>query len=139
MPFMTIETKHSNPRDWDALCEHILELAHRRAESLLAAGADEDAFDRGARSLRTLMSSAESATRMKREEAREREPNDQSAGADALTEGDIEETYRRIYGVVERMEREDAAGGPGNGAQGDAADAGASCGSGGAAVAGERP
>ncbi len=63
---------------WNALLERIAVLAHRRSKSLLnCTGEDDDAFDRGARTLRTLMSSAEVAHRLKRDETKETAADDQ--------------------------------------------------------------
>ena len=95
--------------DWNALSARIQKLAHRRSRSLLA-DHDDDAFDRGARSLRTLMSAAEVAARMKRDEEKERETDDQTAGRHDFSEEDIEAAYRRVSETVDRLEREDAAG-----------------------------
>ena len=124
-------------RSWEALAARIQKLAHRRSRSLLA-DHDEDAFDRGARALRTLMSAAEVANRMKREEEKERETDDRRASGQGLTEADIEAAYRKIFNTVERVECEDAGTGSGNAAQGDGADAPSGSGGGAKAVAGER-
>ena len=84
--------------DWNALSARIQQLAHRRSRTLLA-DHDDDAFDRGARSLRTLMSAAEVAIRMRREEAKERETDDGRASGQGLTEQDSEDAYRLIDAV----------------------------------------
>lgn len=124
--------------DWNALSARIQKLAHRRSRSLLA-DHDEDAFDRGARALRTLMSAAEVAARMKREEEKERETDDRRASGQGFTEADIEEAYRRVSETVDRLEREDAGAGSGNAAPQDRSDADSGAGDGADALGGERP
>ena len=109
MPSMMNETENIKPsKDWDALCETILELAHRRAESLARSGEDEDAFDRGARSLRTLMCSAEAASRMKRQEAKEQE-NDGEPDLPEVADDAIRALKRKLEKQIERIEAEDSA------------------------------
>ena len=143
MPSMNTETKNSNSNaagengeSWNALHARIVKLAHRRSQSLLAGDDEDETFDRGARALRTLMSAAEVANRMKREEDKER--HEQTASGSGFSEDDIEAAYRKIYRTVERLERDGDADRSGARAKDDAAAAGAACGDGGEAVAGER-
>ncbi len=106
LPSPTPETYRADEEgeDWNALSARIQKLAHRRSRSLLA-DHDDDAFDRGARSLRTLMSAAEVAGRMRREEAKERETHEQAAGRHDFTE--IESTFQnarlaQFFGAAKR-------------------------------------
>ena len=123
--------------DWSALSQRIQQLAHRRSETLLA-DHDDDAFDRGARALRTLMSAAEVAHRMKREEAKERDTDDRRASGQGFTEADIEAAYRRVSETVDRLEREDAGSGGGDAAHEDGSLEASGEGTGGDALGAER-
>ncbi|WP_375203636.1 hypothetical protein [Hyphococcus sp.] len=143
-PETTPETNGADAEseDWCALSARIQKLAHRRSRSLLA-DHDDDAFDRGARSLRTLMSAAEVASRMRREEEKERETDDQAAGRHDFTEKDIEAAYRRVSETVDRLQREDAArddvgGGSKDATHQDGSAAGSGAAGGGEALEGER-
>ncbi|WP_375205586.1 hypothetical protein [Hyphococcus sp.] len=132
----TVRTEEED-EDWNALSARIQKLAHRRSRSLLA-DHDEDAFDRGARALRTLMSAAEVANRMKREEEKERETDDRRASGQGFTEADIEEAYRRVSDTVDRLAQEDAGSRSGDAAHQDRSVAGSGAAGSGETVAGER-
>ncbi len=133
------DTEHSPEmsESWNALLERIGLLAHRRSKSLLAGDSeDDDAFDRGARSLRTLMSAAEVAQRMKREEAKDKDPDDASATA-GITEAAIEAAYRKVSDTVDRLERDESQRGSADAADQDGNLADGGGGAGGDALGGE--
>ncbi|WDI32161.1 hypothetical protein PUV54_03015 [Hyphococcus flavus] len=95
-------------QSWDALHDRIRTLALRKSEAMLGAYAEEEEFDRSARSLRMLMSAAEVAGRMKREEEKEAKPHDQAPAKPAVTEERIAEVYREIERGVDRFEEREA-------------------------------
>ena len=102
------DTDHQNDpeRSWARLYERIRLLALRKSLVMLDADESEAGeFDRSARALRTLMSAAEVALRMKRDEAKECETNDQAPAKPAVTDAHIAEIYREIEQSVERFER----------------------------------
>ncbi len=68
---------------------------------------EADAFDRGARALRTLMSAAEVARRMKHHDLKEQELHDAGETAPVVSDERIGEVYRSIADTVDRIERED--------------------------------
>ncbi|MHA7871154.1 MAG: hypothetical protein ACX939_02270 [Hyphococcus sp.] len=136
---MTNASAHNPPatdkRSWESLYERIRLLALRRSEAMVDAPEGEpDAFDRGARALRTLMGAAEVARRMKREDAREQESHDAGETAPVVSDERIRKVYREIEAAVERIEREDE-----DGAGDRGSDAAAPSGTGGKALESERP
>ncbi|MEM9617540.1 MAG: hypothetical protein AAF936_06230 [Pseudomonadota bacterium] len=67
----------ADQKSWEALYERIRTLALKRSAVMIDEPEDEaDAFDRGARALRTLMSAAEVARRMKHQDLKEQELHD---------------------------------------------------------------
>lgn len=92
---------------WSILHARIRQLALQRSALLLAeAGEEAEVFDRGARALRTLMSAAQVAGRMRREEAKEtelHEPTHPPAASDA----EIENVYQSVKRAVRLVEERD--------------------------------
>ncbi len=115
MPSMT-EKRPQNPspentpdtdeQSWDQLFDNIRVLALRRSEELLSEKDDSDVFDRGARSLRTLMSSAEVAQRMIRGEEKETE-TDEGSQDPVISDEDIRRVKRKLERQISRIEKED--------------------------------
>lgn len=106
---MTNQTqKQSKPADddWQSLYARIRQLAYQRSVALLATEDEPDSFDRGARSLRTLMSAAEIARRMKFEEQKEQDAHDPAQDT-AISDDAIRRVKRRIDRQIARIERED--------------------------------
>lgn len=119
-PVMKNTSNHNPPatdqQSWDALYERIRVLALKRSAAMVDAPEEEpDVFDRGARALRTLMGAAEVARRMKREDAKEQDLNEREKPAPIVSDKRIEDVYREIEAVVDRIEKEDEerAGDPG--------------------------
>ena len=108
---MTNQPKHNaQPKDddWQSLYARIRQLAHQRSLALLETEDEPEGFDRGARSLRTLMSAAEIARRMKFEEEKERNVH-ATAKDPAISDDAIRRIKRRIDRQIARIEREDRA------------------------------
>ena len=99
----------ADEKSWDQLYERIRQLALRRSAVMIDEPQDEaDAFDRGARALRTLMSAAEVARRMKNQDAKKDNLNDGQERPPTVSDEKIRDVYRSIEGAVERIEHEDA-------------------------------
>ncbi len=114
-------------QSWERLYERIRVIALRRTAVLMEEEAVDEAFDRGARALRTLMSAAEIARRMKTQDEKETDLHDGASKTPAYSDEDIRNIYRDITARVERIEREEEekADGPvTDGAGGDRAGAG---------------
>ena len=97
--------KPSQPEDinglWSTLVDQIRLLAVTRAASLSHCSFDEDSeFDRGARSLRTLMSAAEIAMRMARLEQKDDALAEENAAPDIS-----EERLNALYVDIARRTR----------------------------------
>ncbi|MEO1243210.1 MAG: hypothetical protein AAFX54_14970 [Pseudomonadota bacterium] len=100
----------ADQKSWEALYERIRTLALKRSAVMIDEPEDEaDAFDRGARALRTLMSAAEVARRMKHQDLKEQELHDAGETAPVVSDERIGEVYRSIADTVDRIEREDGA------------------------------
>ncbi len=130
----------TDEKSWERLFDDIRVLALRRAAGLLTEQNDADAFDRGARSLRTLMSSAEAARRMVRDEAKE--SDDQQSQEPAISDEQIADVYREIESRVADVAAElggDAAGKVDREADRRGDHAAGVSGAGGEAVGDERP
>ncbi|MEM8935653.1 MAG: hypothetical protein AAGC77_04530 [Pseudomonadota bacterium] len=95
-----------DPDSWEALYARIRVLAARRAEGMIYEDDETDAFDRGARALRTLMSAALVARRMKSEDAKDAELNDEQAAERPIADEDIQKIYRSVAASVARCEDE---------------------------------
>ncbi|MEO1135004.1 MAG: hypothetical protein AAFW68_00160 [Pseudomonadota bacterium] len=101
----TALTQDAPEESWRALHERIKALAHRRSKAMLSAyGEDDETFDKGARALRTLMSAAEVANRMEREEAKDETPHEEGAGRTPLTSEVIEAEYEKIRNTISALE-----------------------------------
>ena len=99
----------SEEADWSRLYARIREIALARAAALAAQDAEaDDAFDRGARALRTLMGAADIARRMKDQDAKEKELNARQAPL-AVSDNRIREIKAGVERQVERIAREDRA------------------------------
>ncbi|NOX84287.1 MAG: hypothetical protein GXP06_15135 [Alphaproteobacteria bacterium] len=92
---------------WERLYERIRVIALRRTAALMEEDAVDEAFDRGARALRTLMSAAEIARRMKNQDEKETDLHDGASKTPAYSDEDIRNIYRDITARVERIEREE--------------------------------
>ncbi|WP_425411092.1 hypothetical protein [Hyphococcus sp.] len=118
---MTNELKNQTPlnapstdeKSWNRLFDNIRELALHRSETLLEEKGDEKAFDRGARVLRTLMSSAEVAQRMLRNE--EKEPDDNETGEPVVSDERAAAIYRKIERQVTDIAEKESGGTVGRG------------------------
>ncbi len=113
---------------WEPLYERIRVIALRRTSALMKEDAVDEAFDRGARSLRTLMSAAEIARRMKTQDEKETDLHDGAPKTPSYNDEDIRKIYRDIVARVDRIEREEQANAAeqvGGGAEDDCAGAGA--------------
>jgi hypothetical protein len=111
LPAETPNTDETAPaeKSWTLLYDRIRTLALRKSFTMLEEDETQgEEFDRGARALRTLMSAAEVSLRMKREEAKETGRHEQGASRPIVTDERIEAEWRRISGVVERLESADA-------------------------------
>jgi hypothetical protein len=116
-------------QSWERLYQRIRVIALRRTAALMEEDAVDEAFDRGARALRTLMSAAEIARRMKTQDEKETDLHDGAPKTPSYSDEDIRNIYRDITARVERIEREEqqnAADPIGGGAEGDRAGAGTS-------------
>lgn len=103
--------------DWARLYARIREIALVRAAALAAQDAEAgDDFDRGARALRTLMSAADIARRMKDQDAKEKDLNAQNAPP-AVSDERIRDLKADIERKIERIEREGRADCPGGDGQ----------------------
>lgn len=113
-PMMKNEPQNQTPanapstdeKSWDRLFDNIRELALHRSEKLLEHKDDEKAFDRGARVLRTLMSSAEVAQRMLRHEEKETD-TDEASQDPVVSDEDIRRVKRKLERQIARIEKED--------------------------------
>ncbi len=94
-------------QSWERLYERIRVIALRRTAALMEEDAVDEAFDRGARALRTLMSAAEIARRMKNQDEKETDLHDGASKTPAYSDEDIRNIYRDITARVERIEREE--------------------------------
>jgi hypothetical protein len=115
-------------QSWERLYERIRVIALRRTAVLMEEDAIDEAFDRGARALRTLMSAAEIARRMKTQDEKETDLHDGASKTPAYNDEDIRNIYRDIVARVDRIEREEQANAAeqvGDGAKDDCAGAGA--------------
>lgn len=97
----------TDAQDWDALYARIRKLALEKSERMIRSDDEDEAFDRSARSLRTLMSAAEAVRRMKAKDEKEAEPHEETGREPALTEDRIKEVYQSIEDAVARVEREE--------------------------------
>ena len=103
-------------RNWSALYAKIYDIADKRADALAAEYEIDEAFDRGVRSLRTLMSAAEVSRRMKQADDKEQTADDAKAETPALNDAELEQIFDEVLARVERIEEasgEDGAGGGG--------------------------
>ncbi len=92
---------------WQALYDRIRMLALRRSSALAADETlSEDAFDRGARALRTLMGAAEIARRIKQSDAKEKTAHEEDRKPPAFTDEEIEALYETVSAQVDRIERQ---------------------------------
>ena len=102
-------------RNWKQLSDNILTLALEKSERMIDEDCvDDAAFDRDARDLRLLMSSAEIAARMNRQNEKDRRPNDEQTRQREHTEEELDDIFRRVTARVdglaagERARRKDA-------------------------------
>lgn len=94
----------TDEESWDALYARIRFLALQRSEAMARdAFEEEDAFDRGARSLRALMGAAEISRRMKCEDDKEKDLNDLRPDKPVSDER-IEKVYRTIERSVAELQ-----------------------------------
>jgi hypothetical protein len=102
-----VQTPDTDKQSWEQLYDRIRVLTLMRSAVMLDEPADEaEAFDRGARSLRTLMGAAEISRRMKQEDAKEQGLNDEKTRTPVTSDEGINEVYRAVEQSVERIERE---------------------------------
>lgn len=102
-----IQTNAQGENGWQALKETIKALAVRKTGAMLhASDADDEVFDRSARTLRTLMSAAEIARRMIAQEAKDQEFNDQAKEPPAITDDDIQKIYHDVQRKIEKIANE---------------------------------
>ncbi len=92
---------------WEPLYERIRVIALRRTSALMEEDVVDEAIDRGARSLRTLMGAAEIARRMKTQDEKETDLHDGAPKTPSYNDEDIRKIYRDIVARVERVEREE--------------------------------
>jgi len=93
--------------DWSALYARIRLLALSRTETMAAIAIDEvDSFDRGARALRTLMSAAEIARRMKAQDEKESDLHE-AGKVPVITDEKIRDIKTRLETQIARLEQED--------------------------------
>jgi|GEM_PF-7092859 len=93
---------------WKQLSQNILSLALGKSERMIAEeSVDDAAFDRDARDLRLLMSSAEIADRMDRRCEKDRRPNDEEAAPRDYTEEELDDIFKRVTTRVDALEREE--------------------------------
>ncbi len=97
-------------RDWKQLSENILTLALGKSERMIEEDeVDDAAFDRDARDLRLLMSSAEIAARMSRHNEKDRSPHDEQALPREHTEEELDDIFRRVVSRVDELEADEQA------------------------------
>lgn len=105
----TEEAAAAPGESWARLYDRIRLLALTRAAAMTGDAALEDEperFDRGARALRTLMSAAEVARRMKEQDAKEHDLNVQTQ-LPAVSDERIRDIKRRLEAQIDRIEQED--------------------------------
>lgn len=113
--------KQTDGESWARLYERIRVIAHRKTAALIDGPEEDDgAFDRGARALRTLMSAAEIARRMKLQDEKDERPDDEDEKLPAFSDEDIRRLYRDVEARLDRIENETDADGQRDGAEGDA-------------------
>ncbi len=104
-----VKTPNTEKEDWAPLYGRIRKLALRRSAVMIDDPEDAiDDFDRGARALRTLMSAAEVARRMKTLDAKEDALHDGQERPPIISDAKIREVYNAITETVERIAGEDA-------------------------------
>ena len=104
------DTLHTDDRDWRQLSQNILTLALGKSERMIAEDCiDDAAFDRDARDLRLLMSSAEIAKRMNRHNEKDRRPDDEQALPREHTEEELDDIFRRVSARVDAFDIDERA------------------------------
>lgn len=95
--------------DWQALYGRIRVLAMAKASMMAGRGYEEEEFERGARTLRTLMGAADIARKLKDHDADDKEVNEESE-VPAVTDERIRRIKEGIGKQVDRIERMECAG-----------------------------
>ena len=91
-------------RDWKQLADNILTLALEKSGRMIDIDCvDDAAFDRDARDLRLLMSSAEIAARMSRQNEKDSRPNDEQTRPRERTEEELDDIFRRVTARVDQL------------------------------------
>lgn len=99
------DAPHTDDRDWRQLSANILMLALGKSERMIAEDCvDDAAFDRDARDLRLLMSSAEIADRMNRQNEKDRRSNDEQTLPQERTEEELDDIFRRVSARVDAFD-----------------------------------
>lgn len=108
-------TPHPDEGKWSALFANIRELAMRKSERMLRNdNLDEDDAGRDARSLRTLMGSAEVAARLKHLDEKEQSPDGETQRPYGQTEEELDEVFERVRARIDRLAAEESARGGGS-------------------------
>ncbi len=114
LPVMTKKQIHNPPekdtgtddQGWGQLYDRIRQLSLRRSALMLAETIDEDdAFDRGARALRTLMGAAEISRRMKLQDAKEQSLDDEQETGPIVSDARIQEICQSVEQSIDRAEK----------------------------------
>ena len=97
----------STDENWSVLYARIRTLAASKAAAMATQEAcDDEEFDRGARALRTLMSAADIARRLKDRDAEEKDLNARNASP-AVSDARIRDLKARLEDQIDRLEREE--------------------------------
>lgn len=95
--------------DWSGLYARIRTLALSKAAAMAGQDIQDDGeFDRGARALRTLMSAADIARRLKDQDATEKDLNARQAPP-SVSDARIRDLKTRIEEQIHRIERDERA------------------------------
>ncbi len=100
----------ADERSWRQLSDNILTLALGKSERMIGEECvDDAAFDRDARDLRLLMSSAEIADRMNRQNEKDRRPHDDQAPPRERTEEELDDIFNRVVARVDGLDADERA------------------------------
>ena len=104
----TPDPSHTDDRDWKRLSDNILTLALGKSDRMIAEDCiDDAAFDRDARDLRLLMSSAEIAVRMTQQNEKDRRSDEEHSLPKERTEEELDDIFRRVTARVDTFDAEE--------------------------------
>ena len=103
-PTSPTDAPSTDDRGWKQLSQNILTLALGKSERMIVEeNVDDAAFDRDARDLRLLMSSAEIADRMDRHNEKDRRPHDEEASPREYSEEELDDIFKRVSARVDDL------------------------------------